>query len=232
VTSTKRSKGVIVAIDGPAGAGKSTVSREVARRLGYVYLDTGAMYRVVGWLARERGVDPDDGPALATLAGGVRIGFAPQADGSQRVTADGRDVTKAIREEDIGQWASKVSARPEVREKLLALQRAIGRDGGVVVEGRDIGTVVFPDAEAKFFLEAAPEARAERRWKELRAKGGAAELDEIVGEMRARDARDSSRSHAPLRQAPDAERIDSTALPVEKVIDLILARVRGKAIGS
>ena len=228
--STKRPNGVIVAIDGPAGAGKSTVSREVARRLGYVYLDTGAMYRVVGWLARERGVDPDDGPALETLADGVRIVFTPQPDGSQRVTADGRDVTKAIREEDIGQWASKVSARPEVREKLVALQRAIGRDGGVVVEGRDIGTVVFPDAEAKFFLEAAPEARAERRWKELLAKGNTAELDEIVAEMRARDARDSSRSHAPLRQAPDAEHIDSTALPVEEVIELILARVRGKAI--
>ena len=230
MTSLKRPNGVIVAIDGPAGAGKSTVSREVARRLGYVYLDTGAMYRVVGWLARERGVDPDDGPALATIADGVRIGFTPQPDGSQRVTADGRDVTKAIREEDIGQWASKVSAQPEVREKLVALQRAIGRDGGVVVEGRDIGTVVFPDAEAKFFLEAAPEARGERRWKELRAKGSEADLDEIVAEMRARDARDSSRSHAPLRQAPDAERIDSTALPVADVIDLILVRVRGKSI--
>ncbi len=230
MTSPKRPNGVIVAIDGPAGAGKSTVSREVARRLGYVYLDTGAMYRVVGWLARERGVDPDDGPALATLAGGVRIGFTPQPDGSQRVTADGRDVTKAIREEDIGQWASKVSARPEVREKLVALQRAIGRDGGVVVEGRDIGTVVFPDAEAKFFLEAAPEARAERRWKELARKGTRPSSTRSSTRCDARDARDSSRSHAPLRQAPDAEHIDSTALPVEEVIDLILARVRGKAI--
>lgn len=221
-----RSRGLIVAIDGPSGAGKSTVSREVARRLGYVYLDTGAMYRVVGWLARERGVDPDDGPALAAIADGVRIGFEPKPEGGQRVTADGRDVTQEIRAEDIGQWASRVSAKPEVRERLVALQRAIGAEGGVVVEGRDIGTVVFPDAERKFFLEASAEARGERRWKELRARGAGPELAAVVEEMRARDVRDSSRAHAPLRCAADAERIDSTALSVEEVIALILSRVR------
>ncbi|MGH7803120.1 MAG: (d)CMP kinase, partial [Candidatus Binatia bacterium] len=177
-------------------------------------------------------VDPDDGAALAAIADGVRIGFEPRPDGTQRVTADGRDVTQAIRAEDIGQWASKVSARPEVRERLVALQRAIGLAGGVVVEGRDIGTVVFPDAEAKFFLEAAPEARAERRWRELRARGEAPELDDIIAEMRSRDTRDSSRSHAPLRRAPDAEQIDSTVLPAEEVIRHILDRVRSKSISS
>jgi CMP/dCMP kinase len=210
-----RSRGIVVAIDGPAGAGKSTVSREVARRLGYVYVDTGAMYRVVGWLARERGVDPDDGSALAAIASEVEIRFEPRPDGTQRVFAGDRDVSEAIRAEDVGQWASKVSARPEVRERLVALQQEIGRDGGVVLEGRDIGTVVFPDAERKFFLEASPDGQ-----------GRAVELADVVGEMRERDERDASRTHSPLRCAPDAERIDSTALEIENVVSRILDRVR------
>lgn len=220
-----RPRGWIVAIDGPAGAGKSTVSREVARRLGYVYVDTGAMYRVVGWLARERGVDPEDGPALAALASTVTIRFEPLADGTQRVFADERDVTREIRLGDAGQWASKVSARPEVRERLVALQREMGREGGVVLEGRDIGTVVFPDAERKFFLEASPDARAERRWRELHGKGDEVALDDVLREMRERDARDASRAHAPLRRAPDAIRIDSTGLDVEEVVRRILEQV-------
>jgi CMP/dCMP kinase len=221
-----RSRGIVVAIDGPAGAGKSTVSREVARRLGYVYVDTGAMYRVVGWLARERGVDPDDGAALAAIASEVEIRFELRPDGTQRVFAGDRDVSEAIRAEDVGQWASKVSARPEVRERLVALQQEIGREGGVVLEGRDIGTVVFPDAERKFFLEASPDARAERRWRELHGKGRAVELADVIGEMRERDERDASRTHSPLRCATDAERIDSTTLEIENVVSRILERVR------
>jgi len=154
-----RPKGLIVAIDGPAGAGKSTVARELSRRLGYVYVDTGAMYRVVGLLARELGLSPDDDERLGDLAGRVAIRFEPRADGTQAVFADGRDVTEAIRGQEVGEWASKVSTRATVRERLVAAQREIAREGGAVLEGRDIGTVVFPDAYVKFFLDASAEER-------------------------------------------------------------------------
>ena len=221
-----RPKGLIVAIDGPAGAGKSTVSRELARRLGYVYVDTGAMYRVVGLLARERGIAPDDDRRLGELAARVSIRFEPRADGSQAVIADSRDVTDAIRGQDVGEWASKVSTRAPVRESLVAAQREIAREGGAVLEGRDIGTVVFPDADRKFFLDASAAERGARRYRQLREKGEPAVLADIVSEIEERDRRDRSREHSPLRPAADAVLVDSTSETAEAVIEGLLRHCR------
>ena len=221
-----RPKGLIVAIDGPAGAGKSTVARELARRLGCIYVDTGAMYRVVGLLAREQGVSPEDDAKLEALAGGVTIRFEPRADGTQAVFAGGRDVTEAIRGQDVGEWASKVSTRPGVRTRLVAAQREIAREGGAVLEGRDIGTVVFPDADVKFFLDASAEERGRRRYEQLRQRGEAAVLADIVAEIADRDRRDRSREHSPLRPAPDAEIVDSTRQTADEIIAGLLERCR------
>lgn len=217
-------KGLVVAIDGPAGAGKSTVARELARRLGYVYVDTGAMYRVIGLFAREENVDPNDGHRLGALAAGVSIRFVVGAGGAQSVLANGRDVTASIREQAVGEWASKVSTRPEVRERLVAAQRAMGRDGGVVLEGRDIGTVVFPDADLKFYLDATPEERGRRRHQQLQDRGEPASLAAIVTEIESRDRRDQQREHSPLRRAADALRVDTTTLAPPAVIEELLER--------
>jgi cytidylate kinase len=213
----ERTRGLIVAIDGPAGAGKSTVARLLAARLGYALLDTGAIYRSMALRARERGVAWDDGPAVAALAGGIDISF--RLEGAvNRVTLNGQDVTTAIRTPEISDGASRVSALPEVRAALLGLQRRLGADGGVVVEGRDIGTVVFPEAEAKFFLTATADERARRRVAELAAAGKAVDTDKTKAEMLARDARDSTRASAPLRKADDAVEIDSSALGLDDVV--------------
>lgn len=221
-----RRNGLIVAIDGPAGAGKSTVARALARRLGYFYVDTGAMYRVVGLLARERGVAPDDGPRLGEIAAAVDIVFRGRPDGTQSVFADGRDVSAAIREQDIGEWASKVSTRAEVRDRLVDAQRRIARDGGAVLEGRDIGTVVFPDADVKFFLDASAAERGRRRHHQLSERGVPAELPGIVAEIEERDRRDRSREHSPLRAADDAVVLDSTELRAEEVVERMAVRCR------
>ncbi|MEA2624226.1 MAG: CMP/dCMP kinase [Candidatus Binatota bacterium] len=219
-------RGLIVAIDGPAGAGKSTAARALARRLGYRYVDTGAMYRAVALAAIERGLDLDDAGAVAEVAGAVAIGFETDVDGEQRVLLDGRDVTAAIRTEAVGQGASKVSAHAGVRERLVALQREVGGTGGAVLEGRDIGTVVFPGADVKFFLEASPTARAERRRRELEARGASASLADVIGEMEERDRRDSTRAHSPLRCADDAERVDTSFQGVDQVVADLESRVR------
>ena len=219
-----RPNGLIIAIDGPAGAGKSTVARELSRRLGYVYVDTGAMYRVVGLLALEQGIAADDGPNLGVLAGKLQIRFEARPGEKQLVFVDGRDVTEAIRGQRVGEWASKVSAQREVREKMVAAQRAIARRGGAVLEGRDIGTVVFPDADVKFFLEASPEERARRRLGQLGERGESAVLADVVAEIEERDRRDSSRAHSPLRCAEDAERIDNTNLSAAAVVARLVDR--------
>lgn len=227
-----RPKGLIIAIDGPAGAGKSTVARELSRRLGYVYVDTGAMYRVVGLLARERGIGPDEGARLGELADGLDIRFEARAEANQAVYADGRDVTAAIRDQPIGEWASKVSTQGEVRERMVAAQRRIAREGGAVLEGRDIGTVVFPDADLKFYLDASAEERGLRRYHQLRERGEPAVLAEIVAEIAERDRRDRSRAHSPLRCAPDAERVDTTRRSAEEVLALLLERCRERLHGQ
>ena len=210
-----------IAIDGPAGAGKSTVSRRVAQALGLRYVDTGAMYRVVGVLADETGVDLADTAALATLCDTLSLQFDERPDGVH-VLANGRDLTRAIRSAAAGQLASKVSTQPVVRERLVALQRRLGEGGGVVMEGRDIGTVVLPDATVKIFLVASATERARRRWSELTARGETADLAQIEREIEERDARDRGRAHSPLVAAADALVVDTTSEGVEEVV----ARVR------
>jgi cytidylate kinase len=210
-------KPFVVAVDGPAGAGKSTVSQGLARALGFRYVDTGAMYRVVGVLARERGLDLDDAEGLSALCARLHIVFEDQADGIH-TCADGRDLTRVIRSADAGQWASKVSTVPRVRERLVAMQRVLGAPGEVVMEGRDIGTVVFPDAPVKIYLTASVAERASRRCAELAARGVRVDPATVEREIRERDARDQGRAHSPLRPAADAVVVDTTRRPVEEVV--------------
>jgi CMP/dCMP kinase len=218
----------VVTIDGPAGAGKSTAARQLAARLGYSFLDTGAIYRTVALVARQRGIDWGDDPGLGALARGLDVRFE-SVGGSNRVIADGADVTTEIRTPAISDGASRVSAHPSVRAALLGLQRSIGARGRVVAEGRDTGTVVFPDAPAKFFLTASPEERARRRTLELTAAGRIASEADVLTEMRQRDERDSTRAVSPLRRAEDAVEIDTSALSPDEVVTAMetLVRARG-----
>lgn len=228
----------VVTIDGPAGAGKSTVSRALADRLGFTYLDTGAIYRAVAVAADGAGiaasVDAAAAPEgiraperemLRAIAAALPIEFR---DGGRRVLLGGRDVTEAIRRPEVGSRASKISALPEVRSELLGLQRRIGAIGGIVAEGRDVGSVVFPDAEVKIFLTADPGERARRRVGDLRARGIAADEAAVREEIEARDERDSSRAVAPLACPPDALVIDSTAMSAEAVVDRMAAAVSAR----
>jgi len=219
-------RGCVVAIDGPAGAGKSTVARELARRLGYTLVDTGALYRGVALAAKERGVRWDDGPALGALATSIRLAFAARPDGAQRLHVDGRDRADDIRTPEISMGASDVSKLPEVRAALLGIQRELGREGGVVLEGRDIGTVVFPDAEAKIFLTASAEKRARRRVAELEARGVSSYFARTLQEVQIRDAQDQNRPLAPLKPAPDSVVLDTTDLSIEQVVQRLLELVR------
>ena len=213
----------VIAIDGPAGAGKSTVARAVATVLGYDYLDTGAMYRAVALAALENDVDPNDGDRLRDLARSLEIVATPE-----RVTIDGRDVTARIRDADVTEIAPAISARPEVREALVALQRdaATGRD--VVVEGRDIGSAALPDAELKVFLTASLTERAQRRVRQLGLPEDRDTLERYRGSIEARDAADSNRASSPLVQPPDAVVIDSTGRTLDEVVDEIVSLARGR----
>jgi cytidylate kinase len=219
---------LVVAIDGPAGAGKSTTARLLAERLGYDLLDTGAIYRVMALLARRAGVAWEDGPGVAALGADLDLKFRLEG-GVNRVLLAGADVSKEIRTPEMSDGDSRVSALPEVRAALLGLQRRLGAQGGVVVEGRDIGTVVFPDAGAKFFLTASSEERARRRVAELQAAGRPADLSTTQAEMHARDERDSTRAVAPLKQADDALAIDSSSLTAEEVVAQMAAVVASRA---
>jgi CMP/dCMP kinase len=207
----------IVAIDGPAGAGKSTVARQLARRLGFSIIDTGAIYRTVALVADRAGVAWDDDEGLRKLLdAGIGLSFQ-----GERVLLGGEDVTEAIRTPPISRGASVVSARPVVRQKLLGLQRDLGRRAprGAVLEGRDIGTVVFPDADVKFFLTASDDARARRRHAELTGKGSAVPLSEVLADQRQRDQDDTTRAIAPLRAAPDAVLVDTTGFDLDQVVE-------------
>jgi CMP/dCMP kinase len=213
-----------IAIDGPAGSGKSTVSQLLARALGYKLVDTGAIYRCVALAATRRGLAPQDSVELACLVRSLAIDFSWVGD-VNRVQLDGEDVTDAIRQPQISQPSSQFAAVPGVRAALLELQRRLAGSGGAVLEGRDIGTVVFPRAEVKFFLSATPEERARRRTAELQSKGLAADAAQILAEIRERDERDSSRAVAPLRAADDAIVVDSTSMDASQVVAFMLEKI-------
>ena len=214
---------LIIAIDGPAGAGKSTIARSLAKRLGFTYIDSGAMYRAVALWALRSGIDLGDHDRLAQLARNARIEFA---QGGARVLLNGEDVSTAIREPQVTVAASKVSIASGVRKAMREEQQRIGAMQSVVMEGRDIGTVVFPEAQVKIFLDAAPEVRAGRRTAELIGKDGSANVEKVAQEMQERDQRDRTRREAPLTQAPDAEYLDSTSLTPQQVEEAILKLVR------
>ncbi len=216
---------LIVAIDGPSGAGKSSVTKALAERLGYIHIDTGAMFRTVALLVSRQGIDPQDDAALTRLCSQLIIEF-DSSDGSSRVLANGEDVTSAIRSPEISLLTSKIAAMPSVRSHLLLQQQMLGARGGVVLEGRDIGTVVFPAAEAKFYLTASAEERGRRRYEELKAKGEHVSLEQTVAEVQMRDQQDFTREIAPLRRADDAVEIDSTGLTLETVISGMESLVR------
>lgn len=218
---------LIIAIDGPSGAGKSTLAKRLAKELRFVYLDTGAMYRALALKALRQGVDLADDTCLAELIAGTEIDLQ-ETHGRLAVLLDGEDVADQIRTPEVSQLASKVSALGVVRAHMLELQRAMGKQGSVVAEGRDIGTVIFPEAEVKVFLDASVCERAQRRYDELKAAGREVDLDETRREIEERDKRDSERDLAPLRKADDAMLIDSSSVDADEVAAIVLARIQNE----
>jgi cytidylate kinase len=218
---------IIIAIDGPSGSGKSTAGRRLAERLGYRYLDSGATYRVAALKVQELSIDIDDEDGLARVCSGMEIAFVQDGD-KIKTLCNGKDVSEAIRKPEISALASEISARKVVRDSLVEIQRRMGAGGGVVAEGRDIGTVVFSGAELKFFLDATPEERGKRRFKELNEKGIWVSLEETIAEMRRRDQRDRRRKLAPLRKAEDALVIDSTRMSIDEVVKTMFDEACGR----
>ena len=212
---------LVIAIDGPSGSGKSTAARGAAERLSYLYVDSGAMYRAVALCSSERGISPEDAERVAGYAATLRIQLEKSPQGV-RVWVNDLDLTDALRQPQVSQAASKIATHGKVREVLVAQQQQIGAEGGIVMEGRDIGTVVFPRADLKVFLDASPEVRAQRRYLEQREREVETSLDKTREEIRIRDERDSSRSISPLVQAADAVYLDSTALTAAEVVDVIV----------
>lgn len=217
---------VSVAIDGPAGAGKSTIARSLAGQLGYLYVDTGAIYRTVGLHACQLGVDPHDEAAVSSLLPELSVALQVEADGVQHMYLNGADVTGQIRDPEIARYASAVSALPPVRAYLLEMQRELARTRDVVMDGRDIGTVVLPQATVKIFLTADPKVRALRRWKELQEKGLPDSYEQVLQDVEQRDYNDTHRAIAPLCQAEDAVLVDTSALTLEESIAAMLRIVK------
>lgn len=226
--STRTSGQPVIAIDGPAGAGKSTAARELAERLGYVLVDTGALYRGVALSAFERGVDWDDAEALGQLVDQLSLAFERDEQHGLKLMIDGVDRAHDIRTPHISTGASRVSRHPQVRAALLGLQRRLGARGGVVLEGRDIGTVVFPDADVKVFLTASDDSRARRRYQELLRGGHEVDLERVLADIRERDRLDSERDIAPLRAADDAVVIDTSDIALSEVLDRLEALVKSR----
>jgi CMP/dCMP kinase len=220
----------IVTVDGPSGSGKGTISRAVARYASWRLLDSGALYRLVAVAGRAHDLPADDIAGHARLAGAMNVDFRVQDDGSEQIWLDGREVTADVRSEAAGQGASRVAAWPQVRDALLTRQRAFARPPGLVADGRDMGTVVFPDADLKIFLTASARVRAQRRHKQLKDKGSGVSLAALSREIAERDLRDSTRAVSPLKPAPDAEVIDSTGLSIEQVVERVLASGRLRAL--
>lgn len=221
-----RPKNLIITLDGPSGSGKSTTARGLAERLGFLYLDTGAMYRAVGLKALRGKISLSDKKALARLAAQAKISFRPAPHGRVRVFLDGEEVTRSIRRPEVSEAASKVAVIPAVREALVRQQRRIGKAGGIVAEGRDTGTVVFPYAPLKFFITASLAERARRRWQEHKEAGHRISLAKLLQEVRRRDRRDKGRKIAPLRPAPGAIKIDNTGLHSGQVLDMLIDYVQ------
>ena len=222
---------LIIAIDGPSAAGKSTLAKRLAKDLGFTYLDTGAMYRALALKVLSEGIDISNDAALPELIGRTEIDLA-ETGGKLKVLLDGEDVSEKIRTPEVSQMASKTSALKVVRHWMLVLQRALGQRGNVVAEGRDIGTVVFPDAEVKIYLDASVQERARRRVEELRKAGRQVSLDETLREMGERDKRDSERDLAPLRKANDAIAIDSTSLDAETLARRVMQEIHEKPLAN
>lgn len=220
-----------IAIDGPSGAGKSTLAKMIAERLGFLYVDTGAIYRTVGLWVRKHGADPQDAPVVIGLLDTIKIEMNYGADGLQHMILNGEDVTQDIRQHAISAYASAVSAIPEVRAFLLEMQRNLARTHNVVMDGRDIGTVVLPDADVKLFLTASSEDRARRRYEELLERGQQAEYDTVLQDLVERDRNDSTRASAPLRQAEDAVLVDTTGNTLEQSFELLLKTVKERLNG-
>ncbi|MGN1423666.1 MAG: (d)CMP kinase [Oscillospiraceae bacterium] len=218
---------VSVAIDGPVGAGKSSIARTAAQRLGFIYADTGALYRSVGLFCHRNGVDMTDPAAIAGMLGSIKLEIR-LVDGVQHIFLNGEDVSEEIRLPEISMAASAVSAVPEVRAALLDTQRDIARTNNVIMDGRDIGTVVLPDAQVKIFLTASPEIRAKRRYDELRAKGSDVSFDDVLSDLNRRDYNDSHRAVAPLKQADDAVLADTSELDFEQSVELVCSLIKEK----
>jgi cytidylate kinase len=219
-----------IAIDGPSGAGKSTVASSLGRRLGYVYIDTGAMYRSVALRVKEKGIVPEDELAVGQLASSLHI-IVSREGVKTRIFCDGEDITEAIRTPEISRLASFISRQKRVREALVRMQREMGKEGGVILEGRDIGTVVFPDADVKFYLDAESDERVRRRYHEMVEKGMEVDFKETQQELLQRDHNDMHRSHSPLKKADDALFVDTTDRSVEEIVDEMVGIVKAKTKG-
>lgn len=225
-------RGPVIAVDGPAGSGKSTLARLLAEKLHFTYIDTGAMYRAVALRAYEQGIDIEDEDSLKNLCSKINLYFENK-NGINRIFIDGDDYSEKIRTPFVSQLSSKVSSKKTVRDAMVRLQRLLAAKGSVIMEGRDIGTVVFPDANLKFYIDASPEVRGRRRYAELKEKGENVSLDTIIAEEKARDKQDSTREHAPLKKADDAVLIDTSNMNLEEVLNVMMKTVKERiAIGN